>query len=289
MLIKLENINKSFSVKKGLLESKQSMVKAVDDVSLHINEGESLGLVGESGSGKTTLARILMRLIPFQSGKICFKGEDVTFVKGRNLKEYRKNVQMVFQDPFSSLDPRFTIRKVMTEAFSLVLDQYQRQGEKEKRILDLLTAVDLEGSALSRYPHEFSGGERQRIAIARSLVVDPKLLILDEAVSSLDVIIQEQILKLLTDLQRRFELSYLVITHNLRVVERISHRVAVMYKGRIVEIGSTRDVFENPKHSYTKILLDAALNYQSVGQIERIIIDRQSQLVDTGNNHWVLL
>ena len=222
MLLQLEHIQKDFPIKKGLWGKTTSVVRAVDDVSLTILKGENIGLVGESGCGKTTLARIILRLIPLDSGTITSRGEDVTKLPNHYFKICRKHIQMVFQDPFNSLDPRFTIRRVLREAMVLAKDLYQTETEREDRARDLMEAVNLKGDMLNRYPHEFSGGERQRIAIARALVVNPSLLILDEAVSSLDVIIQNQIIELLKKLQNQFHLTYLFISHNLKVVKKVS-------------------------------------------------------------------
>jgi len=265
----------------------KSFVKAVDHVNLSVEQGESLSLVGESGCGKTTLARIIMKLMPMNAGEIIFNGQDVTRCKKDQLKKYRRNVQMVFQDPYNSLDPRFTIRNVIKEGMTLDQGKYKSESAKELRIQELLNAVNLDGDMLSRYPHEFSGGERQRIAIARALVLNPKLLILDEAVSSLDVIIQEQILDLLAELQEQLDLTYLFISHNLKVVKRISQRIAVMYKGKIVELARSEEIFNNPLHPYTKELLLAAVDYKAVNKDKDFEIPDHGELVDQGNGHYV--
>lgn len=288
MLLQLENIRKYFPLKKGLWRTTGSVVRAVDDVSLTIAKGESIGLVGESGCGKTTLARIILKLIPLDSGTVIFRGEDVTQLPNRYFKICRKHIQMVFQDPFNSLDPRFTIRRVLREAMTLAADLYQTETEKEDRARDLLEAVNLKGDMLDRYPHEFSGGERQRIAIARALVVHPSLLILDEAVSSLDVIIQNQIIGLLRELQNQFNLTYLFISHNLKVVKKVSQKIAVMYKGRIVEVAATEEIFNNPLHPYTKELLTAAIEYKAVPPNNAIDIRPGAELTDHGGGHWVM-
>jgi len=288
MLVELKNIKKYFPVKKGFLSRSRSFVRAVDHVDLSIRNKENISLVGESGCGKTTLARILMKLLPLDSGNIIFDRQDVTSLSGRKFREYRKNMQMVFQDPYSSLDPRFTVRATMKEPMGLIKKQYKSHQQKEERIRELLNAVGLKKDMLDRYPHEFSGGERQRIAIARALVLNPKLLILDEAVSSLDVLIQEQIIELLKNLQEKFDLTYFFISHNLKVVRKISHRIAVMYKGKIVELADTNDIFHNPLHSYTKELLTAAVEYKSTKQKRTVDFSPKAKLIDQGNGHLVL-
>ena len=288
MLLELKQVKKYFISRKGLLAKPSMPVRAVDGVDLVINQGEHLSIVGESGCGKTTLARIILKLIDCDAGEIYFKGQSVTRWKADQLKAYRKNVQMVFQDPYSSLDPRFTIRGVMREAMTLEQEKYQTADGENERIIQLLRAVGLKADILNRYPHEFSGGERQRIAIARALVLNPALLVLDEAVSSLDVLIQKQILDLLSDLKNQFELTYLFISHNLKVVRKLSQRIAVMYKGRIVELAATEAIFNNPLHAYTKQLLSAALDYKAVEGNE-IILPEGGQLVDQGNNHFVMM
>ena len=287
MLLELKQVKKYFISRKGLLAKPSMPVRAVDGVDLVINQGEHLSIVGESGCGKTTLARIILKLIDCDAGEIYFKEQSATRWKADQLKAYRKNVQMVFQDPYSSLDPRFTIRGVMREAMTLEQEKYQTADGENERIIQLLRAVGLKADILNRYPHEFSGGERQRIAIARALVLNPALLVLDEAVSSLDVLIQKQILDLLSDLKNQFELTYLFISHNLKVVRKLSQRIAVMYKGRIVELAATEAIFNNPLHAYTKQLLSAALDYKAVEGNE-IILPEGGQLVDQGNNHFVM-
>jgi len=286
-LLELKGIQKSFLPLKSLFSQSGSIVRAVDRVDLVMNPGEHLGVVGESGCGKTTLARIILKLIDLDVGEIYFHGQDVASWKGNRLKEYRKHVQMVFQDPYSSLDPRFTIRNVMREAFALDREKYKTSVQENERIIQLLSAVGLRDDILNRYPHEFSGGERQRIAIARALVLNPALLVLDEAVSSLDVLIQKQILDLLVELKNQFQLTYLFISHNLKVVQKLSHKIAVMYKGRIVEFASTEQIFKHPLHPYTQQLLSAALNYKTIDDGD-IILPENGRLVDQGNNHFVL-
>ena len=287
MLLELKNIKKYFPLRKGILEREKSYVKAVDGINLKIIPGENLSLVGESGSGKTTVARLVLKLLRPDEGSILWEGEDITALREGQFRAYRRHIQMVFQDPYSSLDPRFTIRAIMKEAMTLERLQYGSFGQVEKRSRELLEAVNLSGSILDRYPHEFSGGERQRIAIARALVLNPKLLILDEAVSSLDVIIQEQLIKLLLDLQKKFYMTYFFISHNLKIVKKISHMIAVMYHGKIVEYGAARAIFVNPLHPYTQQLLSAAFEYK-VAQEKEIELPAEGSLVEEQEGHWVL-
>ncbi len=287
MLLELKNLKKYFLLNKGLFDRKKTYVKAVDGINLVLKAGENLSLVGESGSGKTTVARLILKLYPSDEGSIFWEGQDVTHLREKEFLPYRRSVQMVFQDPYSSLDPRLPIRAIMKEAMTLDRLKYNSVKRVEERLEELLKAVNLPGSILDRYPHEFSGGERQRIAIARALVLNPKLLILDEAVSSLDVIIQEQLIKLLLSLQTEFNMTYLFISHNLRVVRKISHVIAVMVKGKIVEVGPTEKIFSNPLHPYTQQLLSAAFDYK-VKQEQEIDLPSQGYLVDQGDGHFVL-
>ncbi|MCA9408001.1 MAG: ABC transporter ATP-binding protein [Candidatus Omnitrophica bacterium] len=288
ILLELKNIKKYFPIKRKSWGGQGAFVKAVDQVSLSIYPGENVSLVGESGCGKTTLARIMIKLIQQDSGSIKLEGQEVANLKGSKFRKFRKDIQMVFQDPFNSLDPRFTVFHILKEAMTLEKVRYRHFRDQEQRIKELLAAVDLPVNILNRYPHEFSGGERQRIAIARALVLNPKLLILDEAVSSLDVLIQDQILKLLQELQDKFQLTYLFISHNLKVVRRVSHKIAVMYKGKIVEMAATQEIFQNPLHPYTKELLSAAIEYKSVRRSEDINIHPNAQLVEKEKGHFVL-
>ncbi len=288
MLLKLNNIYKTFGGVKSLLGTKESAIEAVNDVSLTINHKENLGLVGESGCGKTTLARIILKLYGINSGQIIFDGTDITRMSNRKFRPLRKSVQMVFQDPYSSLDPRFTVREILKEAISLDEVKYKSEAEQEQKMISLLKEVQLSGDILSRYPHEFSGGERQRIAIARALILSPKLLILDEAVSSLDVLIQDQILQLLTAIQKRHDITYLFISHNLKVVKRLCHRIAVMYKGKVLELGSCDDIFDNPLHPYTQELLTAAVEYRSTERSTDLKIPDKGRLIEKTKGHFII-
>ncbi len=258
-LIRIENVYKWFPIKGGLFGKTVANVKAVDGVSLAIKKGETMGLVGESGSGKTTVARTLMRLTNVTKGQILFENTDLAKLKGRSLKPFRRRMQMVFQDPYASLDPRQSIRSTLTEPMR-IHHVINSRDEANRAVERLIETVGLNPDHLSRFPHEFSGGQRQRIAIARALAVNPQFLLLDEPTSSLDVSVQAQILNLLKKLQSDYNLTYLFISHNLSVIRHMCDRVAVMYLGRIVEIGSMKLIYENPKHPYTQALLSSVPN-----------------------------
>ena len=255
-LLRVRNLVKNFPVKAGFLARVSEQVHAVDHVSLEIAAGETLGLVGESGCGKSTTGRCILRLVEPSSGEIHFEGRDVTGVTGSALRALSRDMQIIFQDPYASLNPRMTVGAIVGEA--LIIHRLAKTRRQfEERIVDLLETVGLGADHLQRYPHEFSGGQRQRIGIARALAVSPKLIVCDEPVSALDVSIQAQVVNLLEDLQQKFGLTYLFIAHDLSVVEHISTRVAVMYLGRIVETAPARGLYAAPRHPYTEALLSA--------------------------------
>lgn len=255
VLLDVQDLVKHFPVRKGVFSRTTAQVRAVDGVSFTIPRGKTLSLVGESGSGKTTAGRAILRLIEPTSGTVRFDGQEVTSMDSTRLRAVRKRMQLIFQDPYGSLNPRMTVYAVLAEA--LAQHNIVPRGDRRDRVHKLLDMVGLSPEATDRYPHEFSGGQRQRIGIARALAVEPDLIVADEPVSALDVSIQAQILNLLKDLQEELGLAYLFIGHNLSVIRHISDSVAVMYLGRIVEIGSTKDIFESPVHPYTKALLSA--------------------------------
>ncbi|MFC1904910.1 ABC transporter ATP-binding protein [Chloroflexota bacterium] len=255
-LVEVENLKKYYPITAGLLSKHIADVKAVDEVSFYIMEGETLGLVGESGCGKSTLGRTLLRLEEPTAGKVRYKGSDITVWDKKQLKELRKESQMIFQDPQSSLDPRMTIGDSIGEA--LLIHGMKHERERLEKVADLLRQVGLEAEYAIRYPHEFSGGQKQRVGIARALAVDPKLIVADEPVSALDVSVQAQILNLIADLRREFGLTYLFIAHDLSVIGHISDRIAVMYLGQIVELAERTELFSHPLHPYTEALLSAS-------------------------------
>ncbi|CAN5867348.1 dipeptide ABC transporter ATP-binding protein [soil metagenome] len=254
-LLKVDNLKMHFPVKGGVFMRSVASCKAVDGVSLEIGKGETLGLVGESGCGKTTLGKAIVRLLKPTAGKIEFDGQDITHAGTGALRPMRRHIQMIFQDPAESLNPRHTVRDILEEPFIV-----QRLGGKEERrewVMDLLKKVGLGPEAAERFPFEFSGGQRQRIGIARAIALKPKLIVCDEPVSALDVSVQSQVLNLMLDLQREMGLSYLFIAHGLSVVKHVSDRIAVMYLGRVVELAPSEELHRNPIHAYTKALLDA--------------------------------
>ncbi|MDQ1146050.1 oligopeptide transport system ATP-binding protein [Bacillus sp. SORGH_AS 510] len=313
-LLQVENLKKWFPVEGDKLITKStSVVKAVDDISFHIDKGETLGLVGESGCGKSTAGRVILRLIEATEGRILIENEDIRALTSKNLKQKRKDMQIVFQDPYASLNPRLKVEQILEEPMSIHLDISKK--ERKERVKQIMQDVGLNHAYIDRYPHEFSGGQRQRIGIARALAVNPKLIIMDEPVSALDVSVQAQVLNLIQDLQKKYGLTYLFITHNLGVVKHISNRIAVMYLGKIVEIADRDEFFDNAKHPYSKALLSAIPRPDPKLKRQRIILNGDipspvnppegcrfhtrcpyvmeecmsisPELKDTGNGHWV--
>lgn len=270
-LLKVDNLKQYFPIKGGFLGRTVNHVKAVDGVSFEINEGETLSVVGESGCGKSTTGRAILRLDEPTSGAVEFDGDDLLSLSQGQLRKRRKDLQVIFQDPYASLNPYQTVGRIVTEA--MTIQKVASRKERRARAVELLETVGLSEEHFDRYPHEFSGGQRQRIGIARALAVNPKLIICDEAVSALDVSVQAQVLNLLKKLQNEFNLTYLFIAHDLGVVRHISDRIIVMYLGKIVEIADKKSLFENPQHPYTKALLSAIPTPDPEVKKERIILE----------------
>jgi len=269
-LIEVKNLVKYFPQRAGLLQRVKDYVRAVDDVSFFIRKGETLGMVGESGCGKTTIGRTILRLVEPTSGSVIFDGQDILKLENKDLKVMRRNMQIIFQDPFASLDPRMPIGESVMEGLNI--HNIGSHKERVELMMSTLKKVGLEDYHARRFPHEFSGGQRQRIGIARALALQPKFIVCDEPVSALDVSIQSQVLNILTELQEEFSLTYLFIAHNLSVVEHISDRVAVMYLGKMVELASRDELFRNPLHPYTKALMSAIPIPDPLLKRERIIL-----------------
>jgi oligopeptide transport system ATP-binding protein len=270
-LLRVKDLVKYYSVRGGILSREVDRVHAVDRVSFDIGRAETLGLVGESGCGKSTTGRCILRLVEPTAGEIWFEGRDVTHLRGEALRSLCRDMQIIFQDPFASLNPRMTVGAIIGEA--LIIHRLAKsRADLTARVAQLLETVGLQADHMRRYPHEFSGGQRQRIGIARALAVEPKLIICDEPVSALDVSIQAQVINLLEDLQEKFDLTYLFIAHDLSVVEHISDRVAVMYLGRVVEIAAAHDLYASPRHPYTEALLSAVPIPDPTAKRKRIML-----------------
>jgi oligopeptide transport system ATP-binding protein len=287
-LVEVSNLVKHFVRAAGLFRPR-TVVKAVDDVSFRIDEGETFGLVGESGSGKTTTGRCILRLVDATSGDVRFRGENVLAATRPRLRAMRRDMQIVFQDPYSSLNPRMRARQIVEEP--LVIHRLGDATARRERVAELFRLVGLDVAHLERYPHEFSGGQRQRIGLARALALNPSFLVLDEPVSSLDVSVQAQVVNLLMDLQTELQLTYLFIAHDLRLVEHICGRIAVMYLGKIVEMGSVASLFASPCHPYTRALLSAVPVADPDTPRHRITwdpasIDRDAALRPIAEDHW---
>jgi oligopeptide transport system ATP-binding protein len=271
VLLEVQNLKVHFPVKHGVFSRARESVKAVDDVSFGIEPGETLGLVGESGCGKTTLGRAIVRLVEPTAGVILFEGEDLANMSNAELRARRRKLQIIFQDPYGSLNPRMTVEDIVGEALD-IHELAENKSARQKRIAELLKAVGLDPVYAQRYPHEFSGGQRQRIGIARALAVEPKLIVCDEPVSALDVSVQAQIINLLQDLQQERGIAYLFIAHDLAVVEHISRRVMVMYLGKIVELADAKAIIREPKHPYTQALISAVPVVDPDSKRQRIIL-----------------
>ncbi|CAM4436131.1 MAG: dipeptide ABC transporter ATP-binding protein [Paenibacillus macerans] len=270
ILVDIRNVKKYFPIQKGLLSRVVGHVKAVDDVSLAIRQGETFGLVGESGCGKSTLGRVILRLQGATDGEVVFRGRDIHKLKGQELRKLREEMQIIFQDPFGSLNPRFLVRDIIGEPLRVHRSMSAKQIDE--RVVELMELVGLDASRRNRYPHEFSGGQRQRIGIARAIALNPKFIVADEAVSALDVSVQSQVINLLMKLQRELGLTFLFIAHGLNVVRHISDRVGVMYLGKLVEVGETETLFAAPLHPYTAALLSAIPKPAPGRRKERVVL-----------------
>jgi oligopeptide/dipeptide ABC transporter ATP-binding protein len=270
-LLEVDSLVKHFTVRRGVLGREEAKVRAVDGVSFALRAGETLGLVGESGCGKSTLGRTILRLIEPTAGRILWRGQDLVPLAPGPMRALRREMQIIFQDPYASLNPRLTVGEIVGEAFAL--HGLARGADRRSRVLELLARVGLRADQIDRYPHEFSGGQRQRVGIARALAVNPRLIVADEPISALDVSIQAQIVNLLRDLQQELGLTYLFISHDLRVVEHLSDRVAVMYLGRIVELATAADLYRSPQHPYSRALLSAVPVPDPARRAQRIVLE----------------
>jgi ABC-type oligopeptide transport system ATPase subunit len=287
-LVEVRHLVKQFTRREGFL-TRPSIVRAVNDVSFTVDEGETFGLVGESGSGKTTTGRCILRLIEPTSGEVLFRGQNVLSFSRAELRRARREMQIVFQDPYSSLNPRMRVREIVEEP--LIIHEVGRRAERRERVAELFRLVGLDPATLERYPHEFSGGQRQRIGVARALALNPSFIIADEPVSALDVSIQAQVVNLLIELQQKLKLAYLFIAHDLRLVEHICRRTAVMYLGRIVEMADTARLFNKPQHPYTRALLSAIPVADPDHKPARITlqprdVNLEAPLREVGPNHF---
>jgi peptide/nickel transport system ATP-binding protein len=269
-LLTVRNLKKYFPIRRGVFSKVAAYLRAVDDISLEVNRGETFGLVGESGCGKTTAGRAILRLLEPDAGEVRFDGVDLLKLDRESLRRKRRDMQIIFQDPYASLNPRMTVRAIVGEPFAI--HGLARGSERDALVSDLLKTVGLDPSVLNRYPHEFSGGQRQRIGIARALALKPKFIVADEPVSALDVSIQAQIVNLLADLQQQFGLTYLFISHGIPVIEHISDRIGVMYLGKLVEVGTSEQICSAPKHPYTQALLSAVPVPDPAAKKQRIVL-----------------
>jgi len=277
ILVQVEDLKMHFPITQGIVVQRQvGAVKAVDGISFFVREGETLGLVGESGCGKSTTGRCIVQLYRPTAGEVYFQGEDLTKIKGQKLRAMRRNMQMIFQDPYASLNPRMTVGNIIGEPIE-IHKLVKGKKEREERVQELLRIVGLNPYMANRYPHEFSGGQRQRIGVARALAVEPSFIVCDEPISALDVSIQAQIINLLEELQEQFGLTYLFIAHDLSVVRHISNRVAVMYLGKLVELTTRKEVFENPLHPYSQALLSA------VPIPDPVVEEKRKRIILTGD------